>query len=257
MINQTAIYDYLAKTSRADTIEVEVLDEVDSTNQWLKDKPYQGNATVCITDNQTEGKGRRGRGWESKPGASLCLSYLNRLPKPVSEISGFSLAVAIFCRGSLQRSIDDPIQLKWPNDLLLKGKKLGGILIETQDVGDGYVDLVIGVGVNLEDVYPEATSLHAGSPIDELEPDLIAARLIVALHQLFSEYRTVGFRAYRSRWLEHDAWLYEAVQLQVGEKEILGLHQGVTDQGELILNINGNDQYFSAGEVSLRHASAR
>ena len=257
MLDQALINEYLKKTSRSNTIEIEVLDEVDSTNQHLMQRTYDGKASVCVTDNQTDGRGRRGRGWDSKPGASLCLSYRNRLRKPASEISGFSLAVAIFCRGSLQRAVDDPVQLKWPNDLLLNGKKLAGILLETQEITDDYVDLVIGVGINLSDVYPDATSLEAGNPIAELNPNKITAELAVALHQLFSEYVAVGFRAYKSRWLEHDAWLYEAVQLQVGEKEIMGLHQGVTDAGELILNVNGNDQHFAAGEVSLRHASSR
>lgn len=257
MINKEAIEGHLTKMSCNKAITVEVLDEADSTNQWLMQRPYDGKETACFTDNQTQGRGRRGREWQSKPGASLCMSYLNRLPMSVSEISGFSLAVAVYCRDSLQQAIEDPIQLKWPNDLLLNGKKVAGILIETQKITDDYVDLVIGIGVNIADVYPEATSLQAGNPVAEIESDIIAAKLSVALHLLFNEYVAVGFKAFKSRWLEHDAWLYEAVQLQMGEKQTLGLHQGVTDNGELILNINGNDQTFAAGEVSVRHASSR
>ena len=257
MLDKARIAAFLNKTSRSDAIELDVLDEVDSTNQWLMQQPYAGKARVCVTDNQTQGRGRRGRDWQSEPEASLCLSYLNRLPMPAAEISGFSLAVAIFCRGTLQRSVEEAVQLKWPNDLLIDGKKVAGILIETQKIADDYVDLVIGIGVNLNDVYDEATSLQSGNPTHELDPDRIAAQLAVALQQLFAEYVAVGFKAYKSRWLEHDAWLYEAVQLQAGDKQILGLHQGVTDNGELILNVNGNDQTFVAGEVSVRHASAR
>ena len=118
--------------SRLD-IQVEVLDQCPSTNALLLERARAGapHASAIVCERQTAGKGRRGSAWVSASGASLTFSLLWRFDSSVLALSGLSLAVAVASARALEAQGGTQLTLKWPNDLLFDGRKLGGILIET------------------------------------------------------------------------------------------------------------------------------
>ena len=120
--------------------QVEVLDECGSTNALLGERARSGAAhgSVIVCEHQTAGKGRRGNAWASAPGCSLTFSLLWQFSRPSSELQGLSLAVAVACAKALERHGAHRLRLKWPNDLIIEERKLGGILVESllRDAGE-------------------------------------------------------------------------------------------------------------------------
>ena len=128
---------------------LEVLDEVASTNTYLMQHKHAAHATCVAAHVQTHGKGRRGRTWVSQLGASLTFSLLWRFQCGAAALSGLSLCVGVALIRALGDFDVNSAQLKWPNDVLIEGKKLAGILIELQGDLEGPSVAVIGVGINL------------------------------------------------------------------------------------------------------------
>ena len=128
---------------------LQILDEVKSTNTYLMQNKNAAHATCVAAHVQTNGKGRRGRTWVSQLGASLTFSLLWRFQCGAAALSGLSLAVGVALIRALNSLGVNDAQLKWPNDVLIEGKKLAGILIELQGDLEGPSAAVIGVGFNL------------------------------------------------------------------------------------------------------------
>jgi BirA family biotin operon repressor/biotin-[acetyl-CoA-carboxylase] ligase len=138
---------------------------------------------VIVADEQTAGRGRRGRVWSSPAGAGLYMSFVLRPTLPVGALSILPLAAAVAVRGAITRTAGVTAQLKWPNDLLVGQRKLAGILAEGLDVGSPAQTVILGIGINLtsashpDDVAVRATSIEAesGRPVDRspLQQDVI------------------------------------------------------------------------------------
>ena len=116
--------------SHLSDFDLEIFPYIDSTNSYLFNQPLADKIKICIADEQTAGRGRRGKNWHSPAGSNLYLSFAHRLHIEASALSGLSLAVGITLAETLQEYCQDKIQVKWPNDLLVNGKKLSGILVK-------------------------------------------------------------------------------------------------------------------------------
>ncbi|MBC7218450.1 MAG: biotin--[acetyl-CoA-carboxylase] ligase, partial [Candidatus Caldatribacterium sp.] len=160
-------------------VQVVFKDEMDSTNTYLKALAEQGapEGTLCITENQKKGRGRRGRSWFSLPGKSLTFSLLLRPHLPLSVCPSLALLAGLALAEALEELGFSP-RLKWPNDVLLGEKKVSGILLETSTDLDEASWIVLGVGVNVnlgkEDLASlpfQATSLflEKGVPLSRIE----------------------------------------------------------------------------------------
>jgi BirA family biotin operon repressor/biotin-[acetyl-CoA-carboxylase] ligase len=232
---------------------VEVLPQVDSTNSELmrRARAGRGEPVLLVAQQQTAGRGRLGRGWDGAAGASLTFSLgLSLAP---TDWSGLSLAVGV----SVAESLHPAIQLKWPNDLWLQDRKLGGILIETASFGGAagaarYA--VIGVGLNIAPravagVSPAPAALHeldpGASPGSALQA--VAAPLVRAL-QAFEQH---GFAPFQARFAARDALRDRAVALSDGTA---GSAHGVTEAGSLLVHTAAGMQAISSSEVSVRPA---
>jgi BirA family biotin operon repressor/biotin-[acetyl-CoA-carboxylase] ligase len=259
-------------------MSIEVLARVESTNSALLERvrsdgnrhsfepsPYGRRAhdmqpCLLVAEHQTHGRGRMGRSWHSAPGASLTFSLA--LPLVLTDWSGLSLAVGCAIADALEppgEAATPRLQLKWPNDIWLDGRKLGGVLIETVSAG-GQRIVVVGVGLN---VGANAEAREAGAAqfltgfasLNELQPQATApavlARVAAPLIKALLGFANGGFAPWQAAYARRD--LLCGRQVTAGSLE--GQAQGVSAQGELLLQTASGLQQISGGEVSVRLAA--
>ena len=259
-----AVWEAVAPTLPGFTVEV--LPEIDSTNSELMRRARAGQCepVLLLAHKQTAGRGRLGRQWVSDLGApkqasagntqsflpSTSLTFSLGLPLAPLDWSGLSLAVGLSAAGSLHPDI----RLKWPNDLWLHGRKLGGILIETANIGasSGSRYAVVGMGLNLS--APAAAGLSTPpAGLAEVWPGVTAAQALVrlapALVQTLQVFAQQGFAPFRASFNAVDALAGLAVTLSDG---ITGVAQGVDASGALRVQTATGWQYVSSAEVSVR-----
>jgi BirA family biotin operon repressor/biotin-[acetyl-CoA-carboxylase] ligase len=231
---------------------IEVLAEVDSSNSELMRRARSGQTdpVLLVAETQSAGRGRLGREWVSKRGDSLTFSL--GLPLPVKDWSGLSLAVGL----SLAESLHSQVGLKWPNDLWIKGCKLGGILIEAASTGSRSYT-VIGVGLNIN---PQADAGLRTPPAALIEwlPDIDAAKALrlVAAPLLFAVQRFAqeGFAPLQSRFHARDVLCGLAVQTSDG---VEGVALGVDPTGALHIQTASARVRVLSSEVSVRPAELK
>ena len=229
------------------------LAECGSTNTEALNHLRDGGGPLLISaSRQSAGRGRLGRAWQSD-NASLTFSLALRLSTEL-DLSGLSLAV-----GCTVADVLDPggerIRLKWPNDLFLDGAKLGGILIEAVPLPVQRRGVVIGIGLNLQPLPPEAdrsafASGHAA--LQTLDPAATASatldRLAPALRAMLADFETLGFAPWQAAFARRD--LAAGRRVRVGEQT--GIAHGVSPRGELLLDTAVGLLPMSGGELSLR-----
>ena len=243
-------------------LTVQRLAAVDSTNTRLVERARAGEAAPCllVAEHQTAGRGRLGRVWQARPGASLTFSLA--LPLAPANWSGLSLAVGI----ALAEALDPPrvgapprLGLKWPNDLLVvdpRGhRKAGGILIETVTTDAARV-AVIGVGLNLLPQPVDAPSTGYGW-LGEIDPALDAAtalaRVAPALLRALLAFEREGFAPLRECYATRDLLAGQAVTTTLADAAC-GVADGVDDEGVLWVRAHGQRHPVGSGEVSVRGA---
>ncbi len=238
--------------------KLEVLDEVASTNTHLMQSKHAAHATCVAAHVQTSGKGRRGRTWVSHLGSSLTFSLLWRFQCGAAALSGLSLAVGVALMRTLHGFGINQAQLKWPNDVLIDGKKLAGILIELQGDMEGPSAAVIGVGVNLnlpKNVLhgidqPAIDLASTSAPIDQNE---LLGVLLKHLADVLSGFEQHGFIELRDEWLSHHAYRGKPVRMLLPDgRDVQGVVKNVAEDGILLVETALGLQRFSAGEISLR-----
>jgi len=237
-----------------------VFHSLPSTNQYLIDALREGkniHGLVCLAETQTQGRGRRGRQWVSPFAKNLYLSFGWSFAGGVSQIEGLSLAVgAVICR-VLDELGFEHASLKWPNDILVGDKKLGGVLIELGGDAVSNCVVVVGVGLNVdmmpgvnESIDQPWTSLRReGAKIGR---NVLAGKLSSALLGLLHTYAEQGFSSYREEWNENAAFVGDAVTVSSASEQTEGEMLGVGGQGELLLKVGGEKHAFYGGELSLR-----
>ena len=241
--------------------DVEVVAECDSTNARLLAQAEAGapSGRVLVALRQTAGRGRRGRSWFSSAEDSLTFSLLWRFPPDIT-VAGLSLAVGVALVRALEALGLPGIALKWPNDVLLHGRKLAGVLIELVP-GVLPQAAVIGIGINLrrardlpDDLQLTAAALaDAGLPLPATSA--LLARLLTALSVVLTRFGAEGFASAREQWLERHAFQGRAVRLFSDFSEPLeGLCRGVDSDGALLLETAAGVQRIVTGEISLRLA---
>jgi BirA family biotin operon repressor/biotin-[acetyl-CoA-carboxylase] ligase len=232
---------------------VEILPEIDSTNTELMRRARAGqpDPVLLVAEHQTAGRGRLGRDWTSDTQAlGHTLTFSLGLPLSPADWSGLSLAVGL----SLAHSLHPQIQIKWPNDLWLQGRKLAGILIETASVGtQRYV--VIGIGINI--TAPDATGLRTPpAGLREVLPAVqapdVLEHLVLPLVQAIARFAEQGFAPLVSAYMARDLLLGCEVVCSDG---LTGIARGVDATGALLVHTASEIKKITSAEVSVRPVS--
>jgi BirA family biotin operon repressor/biotin-[acetyl-CoA-carboxylase] ligase len=220
-------------------------------------EPVAGH--LALAELQLGGRGRRGRRWQSPFGTNLAMSMGLRLPLPPARLGGFSLAVGLALLDALEGLGVHGAELKWPNDVLLAGTKLAGILIDVLIDGDG-VQLIVGVGVNV--ALPSATRSRIDQPAGDLtvtgvavSRNRLAGALVSSVLDFASAFVEGGFGAMRRAFDTHHAFQGKPCLVVEGSSATEGIVLGVGSDGELLLDSAQGRLSFAAGEVSLRPRS--
>ena len=231
---------------------------LDSTNaEILRQLESNAEPMVVLAEMQTAGRGRRGRSWLSPFAKNVYFSMLRSFQTGVASLDGLSLVVGLALIDVLKSFGLEDAKLKWPNDVLVGNKKLAGILLELSGDPTGLCHVIIGIGVNVN-------MKNAGGGIDQpwvamsqlldltVDRNALVVEMVVALEDRLKRFESEGFSAFVDEWNACDAFSEKDVVVTLGEQRILGLAQGVTDKGELLLKTDTGVRVFNGGEVSLR-----
>ena len=240
---------------------LEIYAELESTNHYLKQKIQQGADTghVCMSESQSEGRGTKGRTWVSPFGRNIYLSLLWKFNCSPSELCGLSLSVGVAVARAIEEIGAADVKLKWPNDLVWKNQKLGGLLLEMAGEASGPCQVVIGVGVNVS--MPESVGRSIDQPWVDINTILsnepvsrnkLTGSILKHLCGVLSEFQDAGFAVTRKEWLRRDVIVGKAVKLLLPNREIFGVVKDIDENGALLLESEGRVKQYASGEVSLR-----
>lgn len=262
-LDSKRITNLLPPAVRANVRLVETAWTVDSTNSVLlaRENPPYGSCDVLLAEYQTAGRGRRGRAWVAPPGGSICLSLCWSFREVPQDLGALGLVIGVCALRALRELGLESARLKWPNDIVLDGKKLGGILIELRAESAGPASVVIGIGLN---VALGATALEAvgeilGSAVDLVTSGLeqpsrnaIAAGLITQFVRGLDVFGKEGLRPFADEWRDADALRGRQVDVHTMEGVARGLARGIDLHGALVLETPQGVRRFVSGDVTVR-----
>ena len=261
-IDAENLVEELEKAAFAYARQVELLDTVDSTSDWLN-RQQSGGADIhgkaCITEFQSAGRGRRGRNWQGSPYCHLMFSMGWRFQKEAVEMTGLSLSVGVAVADSLRNLIGAPVGLKWPNDLWCGDRKLGGILVDLNTASKPDTQAIVGIGINLHE--PGLEYFDPGQPVTDLASNVqgelpsrtsIIAVVMTAVARSLDRFDQHQFGCDRERFNALDVFAGRKVQTSSGETSLEGIGQGVDELGRYRLRFsNGRVETIISGDLSL------
>lgn len=233
--------------------------EIDSTNVQARQLAENGAAEgeIVIAEQQTRGRGRLGRIWVSPPFLNLHLSIILRPKLPPAHAAQITLMAAVALADTVACFAPEPPVIKWPNDIMLRGKKLAGILTESSITADKVNYVILGIGVNLnfpQALMPEAISRRATSLIEcagqTVSREAFLGRLIQDLDRCYGILEEQGFDAIAPQWEARFGFRGQRVRVETGDERISGIAKGIDKEGALIVQGEGGRYHrILAGDV--------
>ncbi len=239
--------------------EIVFLESVDSTNSLsmeLADKGSQ-EGTVVIADSQKKGKGRLGRTWVSPPGVNIHMSIIMRPKMEPKDATLLTIMAAVACVTALRRATELQVTIKWPNDLMVSGKKVGGILTEMKSDPDRIIFAVLGIGINVNmdmkelppDVRPIATSIKQETGEGQSRT-LLIAEILKEIEHWYKVLHKMGRAPLLDEWRVLTSTLGREVRVTVGEEAFTGMAEAIDEEGMLILRLpSGALKKIIAGDL--------
>ncbi|HEX5124213.1 MAG TPA: biotin--[acetyl-CoA-carboxylase] ligase [Rhodanobacteraceae bacterium] len=245
---------------RAHVGVIDVRWQIDSTSSELaRTADALPLPRACLAEIQTAGRGRRGRRWQTPLAGGIALSFARRFDGGMASLSGLSLVAGIAVLRALADVRIDGAALKWPNDIVANGKKLGGILVELGGDALGPCRAIVGIGLNVR------IGASEGALIDQPWTDLaslgttpsrnlVAGRMLARLAEVLDMFAPAGFAAFEAEYARHDALRGRDVIVASGNERWTALADGVTSRGALRVVRDGRAIEVDSGEVSVRAA---
>ena len=239
----------------------EVFGEIDSTNDWALQQCVENHPlpVACCAEAQRHGRGRRGRSWASPRSSNIYLSLAWPFYRPLAELGPLALVAGISVARILS-AYGVPARLKWPNDVLVDGRKIAGVLIESRIRAGRASEMIIGVGLNvampaaegrsIDQRWTDLLSVYGGE--QGLERNRLVAELLQQLMDHCRIFEAQGFAALRSEWERLDLCRGQMIEVRQDEQCWVGEARGVDDQGALVVHTEQGERAFNAAEVSLR-----
>lgn len=237
---------------------VHVLEATDSTNAEALRLVGLGAVApfIVVAERQTSGRGRRGRKWVSPFAENIYYSLVLRIEGGMRQLEGLSLVVGLAVMHALREQGVSKAGLKWPNDVLVDGKKIAGILLEL--VGDpaDVCHVVLGIGINVnmqvaDEVDQQWSSVRRETGVS-VDRNAMIGSLSGKLDSYLALHQAQGFPVIQSEWESNHLWQGREVSLIAGANQIDGCVLGIDQQGALRLKVGGVEKVFSGGELSLR-----
>lgn len=259
-LNERLIHSYLELLDSEKNIVF--VEETDSTNSQAEREIAAGRKTpfIVITRRQSAGRGRRGRVWHSKDKGNLMLSFAFNPQLPPHQMQTITLWMGLKVCDFINKKYQLPLKLKWPNDLIIDGRKVSGMLTEARVDSDLTRDLIFGIGINVNsDVasWPTEVSCMATSLAEQKGESLlinkVASELIIAVNEAYESYVSTDTKAEMLElWEAYNALKGYPVEADYRGKPLKGTVKGITTEGALIIHSEtGEDVYINSGEISL------
>lgn len=239
-------------------ISLQIFESITSTNDYLKSISHTSLPIVCLAECQTAGRGRFQRAWHSPFAQNIYLSLSYRLDCEITQLAGFSLVISLVIAKMLKHLYPtQPIQVKWPNDIMIHHHKLSGSLIELQTETPGSYRVIIGIGINVnmiddtqEVISQSWTSLKTLTG-ENINRNLLVATLINQLFDALQHFQSEGLAYFMGDWKAFDGLYNQPVSLNSPHGLRHGIMKGIDQQGQLLLETNHGIEAFSAGDTSL------
>jgi len=242
---------------------LEVFTEIDSTNSHLMNQPapLPGRFRVALAEHQTAGRGRRDKRWHSAGSGGLCLSMAYTFAGPRLDLSAVTLAAGVGVADALESLGTAGIGLKWPNDLVMRNGKLGGILTEARRRSGGQATIVVGVGINV-DMSRSNQAGNISSSIGQVSDlascgvsipsrSALSAALIEKLFVTLVDFEASGFAAFADAYDRYDWLKGQTISVDMSDGRVDGLSEGVDIDGALIIRTDSGRQRILSGSVRL------
>ncbi|TPQ29673.1 bifunctional biotin--[acetyl-CoA-carboxylase] ligase/biotin operon repressor BirA [Methylomonas koyamae] len=265
LLQEGQILEYLTQDASALLRRIEIHDRIQSTNGRLLELARESgeSGVVCLAEQQTAGRGRRGRKWISPFGHNVYLSILWRFQGGPAVLSGLSLAMGVAVVRALRALGVEEVGLKWPNDIYWRQRKLAGILIEVGGESGGPCHAVMGLGLNVFMPGRDAAEIdQAWVDLHRILADgahgmrnRLTAELLNHLLPALAAFESRTLAYWLAEWRSYDCMLQRPVCVFLGEQRFSGEAAGIDDQGLLLLRqADGEIRAFASGEVSLRQS---
>jgi len=260
LLSTERILHAISDDARSLIHEFDIFDEIGSTNDYLMHKAFSGSTSgaVCMAERQHAGRGRHGRRWFSPYARNIYLSLLWRFSAGPDALAGLGLAVGVGVIRALNEIGCDGLGLKWPNDLVWKQAKVGGILLEMTGASSSHCSVVVGIGVNvdmsgcLSGVLDQPwTDLHTilGRTISRNDA---SALLIQHIQQVLTDFEISGLSPYLDEWRKYDVVTGRNVTVLLHDNVLHGVGHGIDESGALVVKSNDQMHRFLSGEISLQ-----
>ena len=266
LLDPEAVLEALPTLARERLRSLSVVEETASTNEALlavNDLP-PGRLDACLAEFQTSGRGRRGRSWIAPFGSGICLSVGWCFAEAPPQLSALSLAAGVGTRRALAQCGVEGTTLKWPNDVLHEGRKLGGILCELRAETAGPAYAVVGIGLNValppgareaivaDGLQPVSLADLAGSVPSRSR---LAGALVGQVALALEEFGRAGFAPFHEEWQAADALRSRPVRVHRAGRSTEGTARGIDADGALLFDTGGRVERVISGEVTVRPAA--
>lgn len=239
---------------------VTTLPSVGSTSDIVRERALAGEPEgfVVRAEEQRAGRGRHGRVWASPPG-NLYASVLLRPKRPLAETASLSLLTALALAQALADAAPSglALELKWPNDVLIGGAKLAGILLESLVSEASTPVITAGLGVNVA-FHPDGLpypATHLAEHGVKLDAEAVLERFLARFAVIYDGWQAAGFAPFRDAWLRHGHGLGGMARVRAGEKVIEGRFVDLDDEGRLVIETSAGRRVLNAGELFFAPAS--